>query len=120
MNIMIAPVAIQTGWNRDTEIPQSDFRCVAGRVWVCSRFSWIFGAFFCSEGLRSWSGLASVGVGGPPRVDPRDALPRPVPRLAQAGLSGAQPPQPWLLFQAEAGRAHIGRAECSQRGMVIV
>jgi hypothetical protein len=32
VNIMIAPVAIQTGWNRDTEIEQSDFERVAGRV----------------------------------------------------------------------------------------
>jgi len=30
-----------------------------------------------------------VGVAGAPRVDPCDALPRPVPRRAQAGLSGA-------------------------------
>jgi hypothetical protein len=82
-------VAVQTGWNRDTEILQSGFERVVGRVWVCSRLSWIFGALFFCEGLRSWSGLGSVGVGGPPRVDPCDALPRPVPRPSQAGLSGA-------------------------------
>ena len=46
VNIMIAPVAIQTGWNRDPKIQQSDFERVVGRVWVCSRLSWIFGALF--------------------------------------------------------------------------
>jgi hypothetical protein len=97
---------------------QSDFERVAGRVWVCSRLSWIFGALFFCEELRSWSGLGSVGVGGPPRVDPCDASPRPVPRRAQAGLSGAQPPQPWLLFQAEAGRAHICRPDCALCALV--
>ncbi len=43
---------------------------------------------FC-EGPRLWSGLGSVGVGGPPRVDPCDALLRPVLRRVQAGLAGA-------------------------------
>jgi len=39
VNIMIAPVAIQAGWNRDTEILQSDFERIVGRVSVCSRLS---------------------------------------------------------------------------------
>jgi hypothetical protein len=89
VNIMIAPVAIQTGWNRDPKIQQSDFERVVGRVWVCSRLSWIFGALFFCEEMRLWSGLGSAGVGGPPRVDPCDALRRPVPRQALAVLSGA-------------------------------
>jgi DNA-binding transcriptional ArsR family regulator len=37
-------------------------------------------------------------------------------RRAYLGLT---PPQPQLVFQAEAGRAHIGRAECALRGMVV-
>ena len=53
--------------------PQFDFERVVGRVSVCSRLCSSFRALFRCEGLRSWSGLGSVGVGGPPRVDPYDA-----------------------------------------------
>lgn len=36
------------------------------------------------------------------------------------GLLGLTPPQPRLVFQAETGRTHIGRALRALRGMVIV
>ena len=57
---MIAPVAIQTGWNRDPKIQQSDFERVVGRVWVCSRLSWIFGAFFALRGCVRGVGSAQL------------------------------------------------------------
>ena len=69
--------------------------------WVCLRLSWIFGASFAVKGLRSWVGSArweSADL----RASGSDALPRPVPRRARAGLAGAHaaPAPGWWFSQA--------------------
>ena len=117
---MIAPVTIRTGWNRDTEIPKSDFARVVGRVWVCFRLSWIFGALFSVRGC-----VRGVGSAKLESADLRASIPatlRHAPSRVgrRRGYLGLTPPQPRLVSQAETGRAHIGRAECSLRGMVII
>ncbi len=116
---MIAPVAIQTGWNRDPKIQQSDFERVVGRVWVCSRLSWIFGALFFCEELRLWSGLGSAGVGGPPRVDPCDALRRPSRDRRRRCYLGLTPPQPRPSSNQRYLSA-IWRPACGRHGACFV
>jgi len=94
VNIMIAPVAIQTGWNRDTEIQQSDFERVVGRVWVCSRLSWIFRALFS---VRSC--VRGVGSARRESADLRASIPAtlrhaPSRERRWRGYLGLTPPQP--------------------------
>ena len=110
-------IAVETG--RITT-PQSDVERVVGRVSVGSRLCSSFRAPFFWKGLRSWSGLGSVGVGGPPRVDPCDASPRPVPRQTLAGLSGADcapAPRFWSSAKRES-QANIRRNECALCALV--
>ena len=110
-------IAVETG--RITT-PQSDVERVVGRVSVGSRLCSSFRAPFFWKGLRSRSGLGSVGVGGPPRVDPCDASPRPVPRQTLAGLSGADcapAPRFWSSAKRES-QANIRRNECALCALV--
>jgi hypothetical protein len=46
------------------------FRCWFGSGWFWLPLDWKFGAPRCGEGAFFPGGLGSVGVGGPPRVDP--------------------------------------------------
>jgi hypothetical protein len=95
--------------------PQSDFERVVGRVAVGSRHWASFRVPFFCKGLRWWSGLGSGGVGGPPRVDPCDALLRPVPRRTLAGLSGAHSaPAPGIRLPAKCeAREHSVGSLCA-------
>ena len=101
---------VQTGCNRNTEIPQSNFEHVAGRIWVCSRPSWIFGALFSVSGC-----VRGVGSAREESADLRASIPatlRHAPSRVgrRRGSLGLTPPQPRLVSQAETRRAHIRRA----------
>ena len=110
--------AVQTGRHRNTAIPQSDFARVVGRVWVCSRLSWIFGAHFSVRGC-----VRGVGSAREESADLRASIPatlRHAPSRVgrRRGSLGLTPPQPRLVFQAEPVRAHIGRPDCALRALV--
>ena len=87
------------------------------RVKFLSRL--VFGHFLQtgSEGARSFRGPGLVGVGGPPRIGPCDALPRLVPARGLASLTGApRPPQPrpkfhsvWSFVFPAPGWSHLAR-----------
>ncbi len=99
--------AVQIGSRRKGSIR---LRAWVRSRWVCLRLSWIFGASFAVKGLRSWVGSArweSADL----RASDSDALPRPVPLRARAGLAGANTaPAPGpLSITRFAGRARAAR-----------
>ena len=89
MNITIAPVAVQTGRHRITAIPKSDYKRVVGRISGCSRLRSSFRASFSVRGCVRGVGLARLESADLRRVDPCDALRRPVPRQALAVLGSS-------------------------------
>ena len=97
---------------------QSDCERVVGRISVCSRLRSSFRAplFWkgCVRGVGSarWE-LADLRASIPATL--RHAPSRVGRRRCYLGLT---PPQPWLLFQAEAGRAHICRPVCALCALV--
>ena len=100
---MIAPVTIRTGWNRDTEIPKSDFARVVGRVWVCFRLSWIFGALFSVRGC-----VRGVGSAKLESADLRASIPatlRHAPSRVgrRRGYLGLSRPSPGFCFKQKQG-----------------